>query len=555
LIIPTSTKGNLLSFSKIFALKNFSLSIALVLISLLLTSADRYRKETISVRELPCLQTPKNIKAKKSIIAIENANIVLFFENYPKLKNYKLDVIALYENRNYNTIWFNDTGLIEFSSLLYSKVIQLENEGLNFNLAYRGKIDAIFNKGTNADLSPVDTEIMLSTVYIFYAKKVFHGINSQKFKETDWFLPRKNVSYASLLDSVLATPQLLNKNEKQLFGQYYKLRDALKKYREIEKSGDWDIIETNPLVPIHHLGDSSKIIGQIRHRLCVMGDLKVDSKSNLFDQELMEGVLKFNRRNGYQGNYYVGPRQINRMNTPIAKYIKTITVNMERCRWIPPELERDNEFIIVNIPSFKLVYFKNGERVLESKVFVGINMMETVIFSSSISSIVFSPYWNVPRSIVENEIKPAIAKDPDYLEKKNMEWNRGYIRQKPGETNALGLVKFVFPNTYDIYLHDTPYKTNFDVDFPLFSHGCINMQKAKELAILILENNPNWPPEKINQAMNGGKEITYVLKKKIPIHIGYFTTWVNDADEINFYFDIYHKDNSLAELLFNDDSE
>jgi murein L,D-transpeptidase YcbB/YkuD len=182
-------------------------------------------------------------------------------------------------------------------------------------------------------------------------------------------------------------------------------------------------------------------------------------------------------------------------------------------------------------------------------------MMETVIFSSNISRIVFSPYWNIPRSIIENEIKPAMAKDPDYLEKKNMEWNNGNVRQKPGEQNALGLVKFVFPNTYDIYLHDTPYKTNFEVEIPMFSHGCINMQKAKELALMILKDNPKWPPEKIIETMNNGKETTYVLKNKIPIHIGYFTAWVNDADEINFYFDIYHKDNSLSELLFNGDSE
>lgn len=535
-------------------MKNFVTTIV-VLFGFFIASADRHRNEPFTDRALHNLKTTAITSSKKPIVDIDSANVNLFYQKYPKLKKYKSDVMALYKNRKYNTIWFDNKGLIEFANLLYSKVSQLENEGLNFDLAYRDKIDAIFNKGTNADLSPVNTEIMLSTMYIFYAKKVFHGIDSNKFEEIDWFLPRKNVSYTSLLDSILAAPQLLDKNEKQLFGQYYKLRKALTRYREIEKSGDWPLIETNPLVPIHHPGDSSKIIGQVRHRLFVTGDLKKDSKSNVFDSELMEGVLKFNRRNGYRPNYYIGPRQINRMNTPIEKYIKTIMVNMERCRWIPPALAKEQEFIIVNIPAFKLIYFKNGERVLESRVFVGINMMETVIFSSNISRIVFSPYWNVPRSIVENEIKPAMQKDPDYLEKKNMEWNDGKVRQKPGDKNALGLVKFVFPNTYDIYLHDTPYKTNFDVEIPLFSHGCINMQKAKELALLILKDNPNWPPEKINQAMNGGKEITYVLKNKIPIHIGYFTAWVNDAGEINFYFDIYQKDNSLADLLFDYDSE
>lgn len=534
-------------------MKNFLSFIAVFLFGIFIASADRNRTTTVSDSASQWSETAMNISPKESILDIDLSEIDLFFQKYPKLKNYKLEVITLYQNHNYNTIWFDSKGLIEFASLLYAKVSQLKNEGLNFNLAYQDKIAAIFNKGSTADLSPMDTEIMLSTMYIFYAKKVFHGIDSEKFKETDWFLPRKNVSYTNLLDSLLTVPKLLDKNEKQLFGQYYKLRNALRKYREIEKSGDWRLIETNPLVPIHHLRDSSKIIGQIRHRLYVLEDLKEDSQSNVFDQELMEGVLKFNRRNGYQAHQYIGPRQINRMNIPITSYIKTIIVNMERCRWIPPALAKEDEFIIVNVPSFKLIYFKNGQRALESKVFVGINMMETVIFSSNISRIVFSPYWNVPRSIIENEIKPAMKKDPNYLEKKNMEWNNGNVRQKPGDQNALGLVKFVFPNTYDIYLHDTPYKTNFEVEIPMFSHGCINMQKAKELALLILKDNPNWPSEKISKTMNGGKETTYVLKNKIPIHIGYFTAWVNDADEINFYFDIYYKDNSLADLLFYDD--
>jgi len=536
-------------------MKNFVLSFALLLLGFSIAGANHHSKHTTIDKVLYDLKTNATTDSKKPIVSIDSTIINVFFKKYPKLKTYEADVVSLYKNRKYITIWFDNKGLIEFANLLYSKVSLLENEGLNFNLAYRDKIDAIFNKGGTADLSPTGTEIMLSTMYIFYAKKVFHGIDSDKFKETDWFLPRKNISYITLLDSLLSVPTLLDKNEKQLFGQYYKLRSALRKYREIEKSGDWNPIETDPLVPIHHLGDSSKIIGQVRHRLFVLEDLAADSKSNIFDGDLLAGVLKFNRRNGYQANHYIGPRQINRMNTPIAKYIKTLIVNMERCRWIPPKLTEAEEFIIVNVPSFKLIYFKNGKRVLESKVFVGINMMETVIFSSSVSRIVFSPYWNVPRSIVENEIKPAMTKDPDYLQRKNMEWNNGNVRQKPGEQNALGLVKFVFPNTYDIYLHDTPYKTNFDVEFPLFSHGCINMQKAKELALLILKDNPAWPPEKINEAMNGGKEMTYALKKKIPIHIGYFTAWVNDADEVNFYFDIYYKDDSLAELLFYESPE
>jgi murein L,D-transpeptidase YcbB/YkuD len=536
-------------------MKNFVLSIVVLLFGFSAAAANRDRRENLRVMEIYCAHSPWKNTTKNSIVSIDSLTINRFFKKYSSLKKYRSDVVALYKNRNYNPIWYDDKGLIEFANLLYSKVSQLENEGLKSNFTYKDKIDALFNNESVIEITKTEKELLLSTMYIYYAKKVFHGMDTKKIQETGWFLPRKNTSYKILLDSLLVAPQLLTKNEKQLFGQYYKLRDALIKYRQIEKSGDWNPIETDPSIKEYKLGDSSKTIGQIRHRLIVMEDLELDSKSNIYDAELMAAILKFKKRNGYKPDYMIGSQHINRMNIPINQYIKTIILNMERCRWISPELSKEKEFIMINIPSFKLSYTKKGKNVLESKVFVGINMLETVIFSSSISRIVFSPYWNVPRSIVENEIKPIIAKDTGYLALHNMEWHKKGLRQKPGPKNALGFVKFVFPNTYDIYLHDTPYKASFDAAFPQFSHGCINMQKAKELAFLILEDDPDWPVDRINKAMDGSKETTSILKNKIPIHIGYFTAWVPDSGEINFYFDIYQKDERLAELLFFEDSD
>lgn len=536
-------------------MKNFVLSILALLLGFSLTATNRNKKEKLTDKGVYCTHIHWKTTPENPILFIDSITINRFFKKYPNLKTYKPAVTSLYKKRNYNTIWYNKKGLIEFANLLYAKVNGLENEGLKSNLAYKNKIDTIFNTQSSSDLSPTDKEILLSTMYIFYAKNVFQGIDTDKIKETGWLLPRKNLSYVKLLDSLLVNPNLLNKNENHLFEQYYKLRDALIKYRQIEKNNDWNPIETNPSIKEYRPGDNSKTIGQIRHRLAVTGDLKYDSKSNFYDEELMAGILNFKKRNGYKPDYIIGSQHINRMNIPISTYIKTIMLNMERCRWIPPELPKANEFIVINIPAFKLIYKKNGGKALESKVFVGINLLETVIFSSNINRLVFSPYWNAPRSIIENELKPAIDKDPNYLADNDLEWNGGNIRQKPGKKNVLGMVKFVFPNPYDIYLHDTPFKGSFDSDFPTFSHGCINMQKAKELVLLILKDDPDWPIERINESMKGVKETTCVLKKKIPIHIAYFTAWVYDSGEINFYFDIYQKDNNLAELLFPEDSD
>ena len=240
------------------------------------------------------------------------------------------------------------------------------------------------------------------------------------------------------------------------------------------------------------------------------------------------------------------------MNQPIGERIKQIIVNMERCRWISPEIVNAKEYILVNIPSYNLTFIRDGKVALKSPVVVGKAMNKTVVFSGKMSYIVFSPYWNIPKSIIEKEIKPSMDKNKNYLAQHNMEWNNGNVRQKPGKNNSLGLVKFIFPNSNNIYLHDTPSKSLFENETRAYSHGCIRVGKARDLAIAILKEDKNWTPEKIDAAMNLGKENIYVLKNKIPVYIGYFTAWVNNEGELNFFQDIYDRDERLAKLIFSE---
>lgn len=500
------------------------------------------------------VQTAIRIPLPKSIVAtLDKATLSNFFKKYPYLKEYQSEVNSLYQKRKYAWIWHDNKGLIEFAHLLYSKVNRVEEEGLESTLPYKDEIDGIFEGESTKKISKTDTELLLSAMYVYYAQKVYKGIETEKITEIGWFIPRKPLSYTNLLDSLLVDSKLLNKNETELLGQYYKLREALKKYRRIAQNGGWNTLKMDPFIKDYKPNDSSKVIGQIRKRLAITGDLKKDSKSNWYDEELMGAILDYKKRNGFKLNYRIESEQIEHLNVPVEERIKTIMVNMERCRWIDPDLAKADEFIVINIPSFKLIYRRNGLKELESRVFVGKIMTETVIFSGNINHIVFSPYWNVPKSIIENELKYAMERDKNYLVSHNMEWNNGNVRQKPGPRNSLGLVKFMFPNSNSIYLHDTPVKSLFDVDVRLFSHGCINMEKAKELALLILKDDPDWPVERIDAAMNGGAETTCYLKKKIPVYIGYFTSWVDDSGMINFYRDVYQRDNRLGELLFEDD--
>lgn len=473
-----------------------------------------------------------------------------FFKKYSKFKKYRASTETLYKNRNYNTIWYDDRNIAELGHLLYSKVNSMQEDlGIKSKVPYKDEIDQIFNETSVEKPTKMNSEILLTCMYIYYADNVYAGLDEEKVKELGWYLPKKEISYEKILDSLLIKPELINENDAVLFSQYYKLEEILKKYKAIEKTEKWVKIDTTSVYTEYKPDDSLAVIGQVRNRLFVLGDLKEDSKSNFYDADLMAGVLNYKKRHGLKLNYTLAPEHIRLLNTPIEKLIETLMVNMERCRWIPPTLEKQHKYVMINIPSFRLIYVKDGKYELESNVFVGTRMNETVIFSGNIDRIVFSPYWYIPSSIIENELKFKISQEPDYLEQHNMEIKNGRYRQKPGPDNSLGLVKFLFPNPNDIYMHDTPKKSLFAYESRTFSHGCINVEKAKELAEKLLEDDPKWSVDKINEAMGGKEEVPYRIENKIPIYIGYFTAWVNDMGEISFFTDIYGRDERLYKLL------
>ena len=534
-------------------MRNFTSLSVIITLSFLMFSFESFAKESNVTYEIKGYESFLTAENDLNKIVVNAELINQFYKKYPKLKKYQNDVLDLYKKKDFKSIWYDDKSVSEFGALLYHKVRQLNEQGIKVTMPYRDLIDDIFNENVTEDLSQIDTELMLSNMYVFYASNVYSGTDPATLKKIGWFLPAKTISYTKILDSLMVDPDRLNKDENLLFGQYYKLKAVLKKYRTIEKNNLWTKIDIDSanykdLRPF----DSGVAVKQIRHRLFVVGDLAQDSKSNVYDEEMMAGILKYKKRYGLKLNYALTRDHINQMNEPIGNRIKTIMLNMERCRWIPTSLSQASEYVMVNIPSFRLIYVKNGKYDLVSDVFVGTRMTETVIFSGNIDRIVFSPYWYVPQSIIKNELKLKIAEDKNYLADHDMEWNGGNVRQKPGPKNSLGLVKFMFPNPNDIYLHDTPAKSLFDFEKRIFSHGCINVKEAKGLALAILKNNPDWPVDKIDKAMSGEKETTCMLKTKIPIYIGYFTAWVNDDGEIGFYPDVYDRDKQLDKLLYSD---
>ena len=241
-----------------------------------------------------------------------------------------------------------------------------------------------------------------------------------------------------------------------------------------------------------------------------------------------------------------------------------IALNMERWRWLPDDL--GSRHILVNIPAFHMAVRENGRAVLDMKVVVGTQDHTTPVFSGEMSTVVFSPYWNVPDSIVEGETAPAAARDSNYLARNNMEilrlskgtttvvdpkdvdWDDPEelkalaFRQKPGASNALGHVKFLFPNKYDVYLHDTPADALFARPGRAFSHGCVRLEQPEALAKYVMRERPEWDDARILAAMHAGEEKHVALKEKLPVHIVYFTVWPTDAGGVDAWADIYGYD-------------
>ena len=319
-----------------------------------------------------------------------------------------------------------------------------------------------------------------------------------------------------------------------------------RKYYAIEKKGGWQTIAVNKKT--FKINDTATALVTIKKRLLLTGDLTAEDTTAVFTKTLQDAIKIFQHRYGFKEDGIISTNLINEMNRPVQERLQQILINMERMRWMPAQPVSD--YLLVNIPEFRLHVFEKGKHAFAMNVVTGSIVHNTVIFSGTLQNVVFSPYWNVPTSILKKEILPGIARNKNYLAAHNMEWNGNSVRQKPGLSNSLGLVKFLFPNSYNIYLHDSPAKNLFNESKRAFSHGCIRLAEPKKLAQFILRNDAAWDSVKITTAMNAGKELFVNVKESIPVFIGYFTAWVDGQGQLNFRDDIYGHDKKMKERLF-----
>jgi murein L,D-transpeptidase YcbB/YkuD len=287
----------------------------------------------------------------------------------------------------------------------------------------------------------------------------------------------------------------------------------------------------------------------------------------------VDAVKRFQRRHGLDADGRLGPATLERLNVPLADRVRQITLALERWRWLPTEFPSPP--IVVNVPDFRLRTLDEANNVtMDMRVVVGKAMRtQTPVFADEMTYVVLRPYWNVPTSILRGEIIPAIRRDRGYIARKNYEVTtpdgkvvtsgqisddvlarlqarKLSVRQKPGPDNALGLVKLIFPNQYSVYLHDTPSRQAFSRSRRDFSHGCIRVEQAAELAAWALRHNPGWTLERVRQEMASGKDnVTVTLAQRIPVLIVYATALAYEGGDVHFYDDIYGHDAELSAAL------
>jgi len=498
--------------------------------------------DSIPTDSIPIKDLAGNFSSQ-TILRFDSSAIPTFLQRYPDFKIYSADFDKFYSGRKYSYAWHNPDGNpIEQTSVLYNLVFNIDENGLPKDIPYPDAYTHLMEEPGKDSM--LIRELMITGEYLVYARKILTGIPEAQTTAMNWYIPRKKIEYTVLLDSILDGKSVAF--NKLIYPQYYLLRDKLKLYYDIEKNGSWVALNTSEKK--FAMGDSSTVVSQIRKKLFVAGDINADDQSPIYDSVVYYGIKEFQRRYGLKQDGVAGPGVLKEMSAPLSKRLEQIIVNMERCRWL--ENETDDRYLVVNIPQFQLLFFQGDSVFYTCPVVVGKETNKTAIIKGEMKYVVFSPYWNVPTSIIKKEIQPGMKRDKNYLQKHKMEWNNGKVRQKPGKQNSLGLVKFLFPNSFDMYLHDTPSKSLFNESSRAFSHGCIRVYQPEKLAALLLSGMPQWTPEKIDAAMHSGKEQYVTLKKTVPVYLVYFTAFVDNMGKLNFRDDIYKRDDQLRDMIF-----
>ncbi len=486
-----------------------------------------------------------------------------------------------YYDRKFDAAWINPQGLNKpLTDLVLEAVHKADAEGLepgDYHSEYLSKTYAYLNsllsnkKKSKPDLDLlVNFELLLSDAYLTYANDLYYGKVCPENVDPDWHAACKEVSidFADYLTNAI-DDELIEESLKRLTPRnktYKGLKDALAFYKRLDMVGLNAGLPFNGRLPV---ADSQQIY--IRHLKMILkatGDLPATGSE--WRYELIAGLKQFQQRHGLKNNGLLDSLTLKALHTSFKERIKSLEINLERWRWLP--LDLGEEYLIVNIADFTLKIVKKDAIMFKSKVVVGTPFHRTPVFTAEITHLILNPYWFVPRSIVKNEILSlpvpeeflrrhqirVLDKDECEIPFDSINWeqvtddDRLYqFRQDPGPANSLGLIKVIFPNDYLVFIHDTPAKSLFEESVRTFSHGCIRVHRPFELADYLLRDDPNWHIDRLRAFTQTQDSINkrVDLPKPMPVHILYWTAWVDKLGLVHFREDIYGRDEALWKAL------
>lgn len=463
------------------------------------------------------------------------------------------------------------------------------SEGLQRHIEQAFAADAPSDSVHAQRLAALD--VALASTLLEYTSDVITGrVNPTEFGDS-WQTPVHSIDPATVLGQAVADDSLgrISTRVSGAHPEYGALREELDRYRSIESRGGWPTVPEGEALAE---GATDERVEALVRRLAASGDLDstmveearapndtttlsdttaAAASALEYDERIADGVRTFQERHGLEPDGVAGESVIQAMNVPAGERARQIELNLERWRWIPAQL--GGRYIYVNIPAFELHAFENGTEQMSMAVVVGeeYDDQATPVFADTMEYVVFNPYWNIPQSIAEEEILPNAREDDGYLEQNRYEiatsWSddaevvpptpenldrvesrRYRLRQQPGPQNALGRIKFMFPNEFNIYLHDTPEDYLFERAQRAYSHGCIRVERPIELGDFVL-TSAEWDADRIRSAIESGERQIHNLQNPLPVYILYWTAFVDAEGRMNFREDLYGSDGELDEAL------
>ncbi len=560
-------------------LRIFALSVAVLLVALPLGSAADETLPTDAPPEAVSLIQKISLRIKEQVATVDKQK---GFDCQGEPICGIQQIPAFYADRQYMPAWIEEGTLRAIGQDLIQAIEQAGQDGLQPQDYHLDAIHAMQKElaaeaslptGHKAD-QWARMDLLLTDAFLLLSSHLSGGRVNPETMHKDWLISGNRVDLLAALNDALKAGNLAQTFDRlrPVHKGYAGLRLALNRLNAVEQRGGWSSVPTGPTI---RPGERSDRVPALRQRLEMGGDLEVVDPAplpELMDPVLVEALKKFQMRHGLAPDGAVGRRTLEELNVPVQDRIRQIELNLERWRWLPAE--PGERYIAVNIADFSLIVVERQEVVLTMRVVVGRPARRTPVFSSPMTYMVISPYWTVPPTIATEDMLPKVIEDPGYFDSQSIKvyygWDEGNaavdprqinwrlyskgnfpfrLVQEPGAENALGHLKFMFPNRFSVYLHDTPNRKLFGKVQRDFSSGCIRVENALALAQYLLKDNPNWTPEKLQAAIKKNQQQIVAIDPAVPVHLLYLTAWLDRNGEAQFRKDIYERDAQLDREL------